>query len=80
MTCNHHKKSDSEIPAWLWFAIFPAGLHFSEQEKKDGEMLAKNIKKKLKEHLKQHGLENDIITEPNNYDSSPICDKCHHNE
>ncbi len=76
MGCNHHKKLNTEIPAWLWFSIFPMGIKFTPEEEKKGAELALTIKGKLKEFLKLHDIEDDIITEPNKHDALSICDQC----
>lgn len=61
-----HKKLDLEIPAWLWFPLYSAEPFNKWTPEK--EKLALAIKKSLKEHLRQHDLQNEIITEPNNFD------------
>ena len=76
MTCNHHKKLDIEIPSWLWFGIFPAGMKFTEEEKTTGEKIALRVKHSLKEFLRQHDIQNDTITEPNRNDALERCDRC----
>lgn len=66
---SHHTKMNNEIPAWLYFAISPAGIKNSKLDSELANEIALRVKSKLKEHLKIHCLENDIITEPNNFDS-----------
>ena len=63
---NHHLKLKNELPAWLYFSFFPAGTKPKNVE--ENTKMALRIKGKLKEFLKIHDIENDVITEPNNYD------------
>lgn len=68
---SYHTKMNNEIPAWLYFAISPAGIKNYKLDSELANEIALRVKSNLKEHLKIHCLENDIITEPNNYDSIP---------
>lgn len=67
---THHLKGDSTIPAWLWFALYNSEPNQKWTDQK--EKLALEIKRKLKEHLIIHDIQNDVTTEPNNYDFSGI--------
>lgn len=60
------KKSKLTIPAWLFFALYnsPPSQKWTEEK----EAVAKCVQKNLKKHLIEHDLQNDIITEPNNFD------------
>lgn len=64
---HHHRKLTNEIPAWLYFAVFPAGIKQHDKIQEKWQMVLK-IKRSLEEHLRMHGLENPRITEPNNHD------------
>jgi hypothetical protein len=79
MTCTHHKKLNIEIPSWLWFGIFPAGMKFTEQERIEGEKIALRIKESFKDFMVFHGYTKGMIekiVEPNRHDALPRCDKC----
>lgn len=68
ITSQHHKKLklNISIPAWLWFPLYNSKPREKWTEEK--EKVAQIIKKNLKEHLRQNGLDYKGITEPNLYD------------
>lgn len=78
-TCNHHKKMDGTIPVWLWFCLY-FKMSPSQKPTEEKEKLCEYINEALKEHCRIYGIEEKIIktlTEPNNHDALPFCDKCY---
>ncbi len=71
---QHHKKMDSKIPAWLYFALHdmtgrPKTLNPIE--------IGLNVLKALTDHYEERKkLGQGIILKPNNYDSMGLYGKC----
>jgi len=73
---THHKKLKNTVPSWLWFSIYRTVQPIGKWNE-DKEQIALTIQRSLRDHLVQHDLQNDIITEPNNHDFHGIYSKNH---